>query len=87
MLLDEERAANQNVPLRMSYEIDPKNPHRQSASFADQSRSYHPTQMSSMLVEPKRTEPLITKAYDAFRKHKSVNKVDNLVPTEEYLDE
>ena len=40
-----------------------------------------------MLVEPKRTEPLITKAYDAFRKHKSVNKVDNLVPTEEYLDE
>ena len=70
----------------MSYELDTKNfNQRQSPSFAE--RLSYGNGNSSMLVEPKRTEPLITKAYDAFRKHKSVNKVDNLVPTEAYIDE
>ena len=33
-------------------------------------------------------EPLITKAYDAFRKHKSVHKNGvNLVPTETYIED
>lgn len=85
MLLDEEKAAALTNPVHMSYELDTKNfNQRVSPSLAERSYGYG---NSSMLVEPKRTEPLITKAYDAFRKHKSVNKVENLVPTEAYIDE
>ena len=39
-----------------------------------------------MIVEPQRTEPLITKAYDAFRRNKNVKKAANLVPTEQYIE-
>ena len=41
-------------------------------------------------MDQKRTEPLITKAYNAFRRKNSKPEggdVDNLIPTEEYLDE
>ena len=39
-----------------------------------------------MVVEPQRTEPLITKAYDVFRKNKNNRKENTLVPTEEYIE-
>ena len=39
-----------------------------------------------MIIEPQRTEPLITKAYDVFRKNKNHKKGDTLVPTEEYIE-
>ena len=41
------------------------------------------------MVNPKRTEPLITKAYDAFRRQKSSNAYDKgrLITTDCYLDE
>ena len=85
MLLDEERVAAQNNAIYLSHELDPKENTYQT--LVSDGRPY-PSGNTSMLVEPKRTEPLITKAYDAFRKHKSLNKVaDNLVPTEEYIDE
>ena len=88
MLLDEEKYASVNNAIRMSYEVDANNlSGRGSQSFAENSRTWAQTGNSSMLVNSKRKEPLITKAYDAFRKHKSLNKVDNLVPTEEYIDE
>lgn len=32
-------------------------------------------------------EPLITKAYDAFRKHSKDKVVSDFVPTDEYIDE
>ena len=43
----------------------------------------------SIVVDKKRTEPLITKAYDAFRRNKHIDLkvLDNLVPTETYIDQ
>ena len=43
---------------------------------------------TSIIVEQKQKEPLITKAYNAFRDRKSKQiDIDNLVPTGAYLDE
>lgn len=58
-----------------------------SQSMTDASRSNNITHNSSLITGPQRTEPLITKAYDAFRRHKSLNKGQNLVPTEKYIDQ
>lgn len=42
---------------------------------------------TSLLVDQKRTEPLITKAYNAFRQSNKRTHVEGLVLTGEYLDE
>ena len=41
---------------------------------------------TSVFIDHKRTEPLITKAYNAFRQNKKVD-VKSIVPTEAYLDD
>jgi len=41
----------------------------------------------SIILDKKRTEPLITKAYNAFRQTSQTKKADKLLPTEEYIDE
>ena len=56
------------------------------AGFSHENRSNN----TSIIIDrkTKRTEPLITKAYNAFRNKNSKDaQVDSLVPTEEYLDE
>ena len=50
--------------------------------------SHLTSQNGEELYNKAKKEPLITKAYDAFRKHKSVYKNgENLVPTETYIED
>ena len=60
--------------VSMTYGESPKNM-RLSHSMTDANRSLNITQNTGQISGmAQRTEPLITKAYDAFRKHKSLHR-------------
>ena len=59
MLMEEERFITEaNNAAKLSAEI---------AQFQKETRMMKQNQATSMIMDPKRTEPLITKAYNAFR--------------------
>jgi hypothetical protein len=84
MLVDEERAMHQaKVAHRMAQELQNlKN--NMSTAISDVDQSYADEKSTAGVSQVTR-EPLITKAYDAFRKNKAVTKT--LVPTEAYIED
>ena len=100
MLMEEERFVSQaNQAAKMHAEIakfqqETRAKHSKTTERGAQHDPYSPVEhrshTTSIIMDQKRTEPLITKAYNAFRRKNSKPEggdVDNLIPTEEYLDE
>ena len=100
MLMEEERFVSQaNQAAKMHAEIakfqqETRSKHSKTTERGTTHDPYDPVEhrshTTSIIMDQKRTEPLITKAYNAFRRKNSRPEggdVDNLIPTEEYLDE
>ena len=98
MLMEEERFVSQaNQAAKMHAEIakfqqETRLKHSKTTERGAQHDPYaqHRSHTTSIIMDQKRTEPLITKAYNAFRRKNSKPEggdLDNLIPTEEYLDE
>ena len=91
MLMEEERfVAEANNAAKLSAEIAHWQKEAKKSkveSVVNQSAYGDRSNETSVIIDKKRTEPLITKAYNAFRKTSKQIDIDNLVPTETYLDE
>ena len=84
MLIDEERTTQEvDMAQKIAQELNQISNMRVNTGFTQVT-----SQTGEDLYNKALKEPLITKAYDAFRKHKSVNKdQDTLVPTETYIED
>ena len=91
MLMEEERFVTEaNNAAKLSAEIAQWQKESQKVK-ADVNNSYALSDTRSndtSIIAEKKREPLITKAYNAFRETKNKHiDIDNLMPTEAYLDE
>ena len=82
MLMEEEKTAQEvDMAQKIAQELNQISNMRLQTGFTNVT-----SQNGEEIYNKAQKEPLITKAYDAFRKHKSVHKqAENLVPTEAYI--